>query len=169
MKTQSSTSECLGKTDLPWWKCPSAIAIFCIFLIIFAYSVYLSVECTYLINQYGKYNEGFEEIYNKSLSQVNTTYVMSNLMCLVSALVLVGFILKTIPESKVGNAFSYSTGLIISLYLFIYSSVALSTFAGMNYSVANSMVGFSAFILVCSLIVIGLFSYQIHSKLTKRK
>jgi hypothetical protein len=166
MKINPSVNQCLTNTDKPWWKCPSAIAIFLIFLVIFAYSIYISIECTYLIGQYGKYGEKFEDIYNKTLGQINTTSIMSNLMCLISALVLFGFILKTIPESKVGYAFSYSTGMMIALYLFIYSSIALSTFAGMNFDVANSIVGFSAFILVCSLVIVGLFSYQIHLKIT---
>lgn len=165
-----SVFDCMNKKEIKWWNCPPSTTIFCIFLIIFAYSVYLSLECTYLINQYAKYSESeksFEEIYKKSLGSINSTYVMSNLMCLISGLVIFGFIMKTIPESDIGNAFNYSTGLIISIYLFIFSAVALSTFSGMNYSVANSIIGFSAFILIISLITIGLFSYKIHHKKIK--
>ena len=168
-----SILQCIKNTDLPWWKCPSTIILFCVFLIIFAYSIYISIECTYLINQYAKYNISdmdidFQSVYKKSLGTINSTYVMSNLMCLLSGIVIFGFIMKTIPESQIGNIFSYSTGIILALYIFIFSAFTLSTFSGMNYVLADSIVGFSAFILICSLVVIALFSYQIYVKTVKK-
>ena len=162
--------QCLSNQSKPWWTCPASICIFVSFVIIFIFSVFVLVECTYLINQAAKLdNTEFENHYKKKLSTINTVFIMNNLLCFISVLVIFGFILKTIPETILGSFFNYTVGILIGLFIFIVSCVTMALYNGMNFENANAVVGFSAFLLVMSLVVVSLFSYQVHLSIMNNK
>lgn len=162
--------QCLSNQSKTWWTCPPSISIFVSFIIIFIFSVFVLVECTYLINQAAKLEiEVFEQVYKKKLSTINAVFIMNNLLCFISVLVIFGFILKTIPETILGAFFNYTVGILIGLFIFIVSCVTMGLYNGMNFDNANAVVGFSAFLLVMSLVVVSLFSYQVHLSIINNK
>uniref|UniRef100_A0A6C0IDE9 Uncharacterized protein n=1 Tax=viral metagenome TaxID=1070528 RepID=A0A6C0IDE9_9ZZZZ len=164
MPTQKkSLEQCLASPQ--WYKCPLPIMTFLVFLILFVYAIYMTIKCTSLIGEHARIGDtAFEEKYGKKVADINKVYVINLIVLILSLIVVVFFLQKSLPAGHQALLFNEYLGGAILLFIFVVAAWTLSVFNGLAKKSPETLATtFTSIILFVSLAGIGLYAYNLYS------
>jgi len=161
-KQQKTLQQCL--TGEKWYECPLPFAIFVVFLILFAYAIYILIACSGLIREHSQNGDAaFEEKYGKSITDITKVYVINMVVMILSLIVLVFFLHKAIPVGNQVLLFNEYLGMFIVLFIFVVSAWTLAVFNSIGTKNPMPVAQyFTATILFVSLAGLCMYGYQVY-------
>lgn len=157
----------IQKNEIEWYRSLPTLAIFGIFFLIFVISVYSCIRISMLIKEGSTMDpDDFEEKYRKSLVDLERAYVFNIIIVILSLIVLLYFVYKSIPFNSPFVYFLTSNAAIFvfALLMLCFSSYNISVLGsiGQNDEGIKSVHTINIVLLVISLIAMCYFGYLLY-------
>ena len=158
-----------------WYECPISIAVFCLFVMLFIYSLYICSHNWALIVKYSHpstISDTIEKIHDPELLQkLEKLYIMNLIACFVCFGVITFFIAKAVPLTHFMAVFNETIAILLVIFLIIVSSWNISVYnsKSLQSDSHNAIQSINGTVLSISIIIVlGSIGYIYFTKYHKQ-